>query len=397
MINVEAWRSLNSRCTGKHRPSRTSGWRRSGGCRLRSRCVRRRRAPWAGAAWSVRRQRRGGLWKTRRRLRGCARADAYTDAAAAERTRIARARDWDAFSGWCDSLGLSALPAEADTLRCYLTHLVQQGRKASTIRRACCSIGLRHEQSGLPRPDQTCRTRQVERGIARVFGSREVGATPVLQPDLVRLVEHLDGSARALRDCAILLLGFAGGFRASELVAMRVEDLDFGEDGVVVLVPRGKQDPLGRGKRTAVPRGVTPATCPIMALERWLERVGRPSEGLLFRRIDGEQTRALPMGERAASRAVQRAVARVGLVGKYSSHSLRAGFAPARMSPGVRCARSPSTVAWTVRRPCTATCIPCRGAPTWRAVWSESRRTPESSSMRLWIWYFLAVSSRYHL
>jgi integrase len=95
---------------------------------------------------------------------------------------------------------------------------------------------------------------------------------------------------------------------------------------VIVLVRRSKQDQRGLGKRTAVPRGVSLATCPVLALERWLDQLGRPREGVLFRRIDGGQVRALPMGERAASRAVQRATARVGLVGKYSSHSLRAGL-----------------------------------------------------------------------
>jgi hypothetical protein len=139
-------------------------------------------------------------------------ADRYAEAAAAERTRPARARDWEAFARWCDELGVGALPADVDTLRCYLAHLIAQGRKTSTLRRARCSIGLRHEEHGPPRPDQTCRTRQVERGIARLHGAREVGATPVLHADLARMVQSLEGSARALRDRAILLLGFAGGF-----------------------------------------------------------------------------------------------------------------------------------------------------------------------------------------
>jgi integrase len=286
--------------------------------------------------------------------------------------RGSRARDWDAFERWCRELGLSEMPASVDTLRCYLAHLVGQGLKASTIRRARCSIGLRHEERGHPRPDQTCQTRRVERGIARIHGAREVGATPVLAPELAKLVENLDDSARALRDRAFLLLGFAGGFRASELVAMRVENLAFEEDGLVVFVPRSKQDQVGRGKHTAVPRGVSSATCPVVALERWLERVGRPREGVLFRRIDGDQVRGLPMGERAASRAVQRAVARAGLVGKYSSHHFVRGSARVPTSQGERCARSPSTAVWTVRRRSIATCIPCPAAPMSRAASFDS-------------------------
>jgi integrase len=253
-------------------------------------------------------------------------ADNYAAEASTERTRMARKRDWDSFEAWCTALRLRALPADVDTVRCYLAHLVQLGRKASTIRRARCSIGLKHEQESLPRPDCTARTRQVERGIARVHGGRELGATPVLQHDLERLVQELNDSPRAVRDRAILLLGFAGAFRTSELVSLHVEDLTFKADAVIVRVRRAKEDQLAHGRATRIPRGTRPQTCPILALEQWLERVGRPASGPLFRRIDGDCVRAAAMGERAASRAVQRAVARVGLVGKYSSHSLRAGL-----------------------------------------------------------------------
>lgn len=254
-------------------------------------------------------------------------ADRYAETAAAERTRTARAADWNAFEAWCNAHALRALPAEIDTLRCYLAALAQRGLRASTIRRARCSIGLHHEQHGLPRPDQTCRTRQVERGIARTIGTREIGATPLLAHDLAHLVDGLDdATARSARDRVLLLLGFGGGFRTSELAALRVEDLVITELGVRVLVRRGKEDPLGRGKYTTVPRGTNTASCPIRALEHWLEHLGRPLEGLLFRRIDGARIRPCAMGERAVSRAVQRAAARAGLRGKYSSHSLRAGL-----------------------------------------------------------------------
>ncbi|HEX5656907.1 MAG TPA: tyrosine-type recombinase/integrase [Polyangiales bacterium] len=135
-----------------------------------------------------------------------------------------------------------------------------------------------------------------------------------------------DATARGTRDRALLLLGFGGGFRTSELAALRVEDLVVTELGVQVLVRRGKEDQVGRGKHTTVPRGATATSCPVHALERWLEQLGHLTEGLLFRRIDGARVRTCAMGERAVSRAVQRTAARAGLRGKYSSHSLRAGL-----------------------------------------------------------------------
>jgi site-specific recombinase XerD len=261
-------------------------------------------------------------------------ADHYAETAAAKRTRIARAQDWAAFERWCEGHALCALPAEVETLRCYLAGLAQRGLRASTIRRARCSIGLHHEQHGLPRPDRTCRTRQVERGIARAIGTREQGAEPVLPHQLTQIVESFSDSPRDVRDRALLLFGFAGGFRTSELVALRVEDLTFSEQGATVLIRSGKEDPLGRGDETEVPRSANVEVCPVHALERWLEQLGRPTAGPLFRRIDGARVRDVPMSERATSRAVQRAVARAGFVGKFSSHSLRAGLCTSAVAAG---------------------------------------------------------------
>lgn len=261
-------------------------------------------------------------------------ADRYAETAAAERTRRARKHDWAAFEAWCETHALCALPATVDTLRLYLAALAQRGLRASTIRRARCSIGLHHEQRGLPRPDQTCRTRQVERGIARTIGIREVGAKEVLPHELAQLVAGLGESPRADRDRALFLVGFAGGFRTSELVALRVDDLRFEAARVLVLVRSGKEDPLGNGEWTAVPRGARAETCPVRALERWLDRIGRPQSGLLFRRIDGSRVREEAMGANATSRALQRAVARAGLDGKFSAHSLRAGLCSSAYAAG---------------------------------------------------------------
>jgi integrase len=243
---------------------------------------------------------------------------------------------------WCAEAKVSALPADVDTLRCYLAHLRKLGRKVSTIRFIRTSIGLMHEHSGQPRPDRTARTREVERGMAKVDGGREEGATPLLEHDLARIIAPLDDSPRDVRDRAMLLLGFAGAFRSAELAALRVDDLTFHPDGVRVRVARSKEDQLGMGAYTQIPRGAHPQTCPVDALGRWMGIMGRPA-GPLFRVIEGAQIEHQRVSERAVSRAVQRACARAGLEGRYSSHSLRKGALHQRLHRGQAAPRHSGT------------------------------------------------------
>jgi len=260
-------------------------------------------------------------------------ADHYAREAHAEATRKAYNTDWAAFEHWCDAQGVQALPASARTLELYLTHLAGLGRKASTIRRARIAIGLAHGHAEAPRPDQNPRIRAVERGIGRVHGAREESAVPLLETELKKAVSVLGHSPHDERDRAMLLLGFAGAFRASELAGLNVVDVTFGRAGLTIEVRKSKEDQLARGKRTEIPFGQCEATCPVRALEAWIARVGRPA-GPLFRVIRGAHIEHERIHPRAVSRAVQRAVARAGLEGDYSAHSLRAGLATSAYAHG---------------------------------------------------------------
>ena len=144
------------------------------------------------------------------------------------------------------------------------------------------------------------------------------------------------------RDRALVLLGFAGAFRASELVGLNVDQLDFAcheapgssmPGGLRVLVARSKEDQLGKGAFVDIPRGDNEPTCPVRALRLWMQRVGRPA-GPLFRVVRGTVIEHERMHVGAVTRAVQRACARVGLVGEYSAHSLRAGLATSALLAG---------------------------------------------------------------
>lgn len=260
-------------------------------------------------------------------------ANHYVEQAHAQNTRRAYQSDWRAFEAWCATHRLQSLPASPHTLELYLTHLARRGLKASTIRRARIAIGLAHGHAEQARPDKHARIRTLERGIGRVHGAREEGAVPLLDHQVARVVAVLGRSPHDERDRALILLGFSGGFRASELAGLQVGDVSFGEQGLTLVVRRSKEDQLARGARTEIPPGSTATTCPVRALEVWLARVGRPS-GPLFRVIRGSIIEHASIHPRAVTRAVQRAVAKANLAGDYSAHSLRGGMATSAYARG---------------------------------------------------------------
>lgn len=258
----------------------------------------------------------------------------YEQEAHAPRTRTIYQSDWAAFERWCASRGETASPASVDTLCRYLAYLAGElGRKASTIRRARCSIGLAHDHAGLPRPDRHARVRALERGIARLHGAREEGAEPLLQHHLAEVAATFGSSLRDERDRALILLGFAGAYRASDLVALNIEDLAFSEDGLRIFLQRSKDDQTGKGRYTDIPRGTNTATCPVEAVRAWIARVGRPT-GPLFRIVSGARIDHMRISTRCVARAVQRSTQRAKISGHFSAHSLRKGLATSAYAHG---------------------------------------------------------------
>ena len=185
-------------------------------------------------------------------------------------------------------------------------------------------------------------------GIARAKGTRQRQVAP-LRIDMLKamLAATPEDDLLAIRDRAILLLGFAGGMRRSELAALDVEDLTDVEEGLDVLIRRSKTDQEGAGRTIGIPRGRNRETCPVIALQRWIRLAGI-TEGPLFRahrsRTDGPGPRQQRPEGRAGTarltpqgiaRVVQRAAARIGLdPAEFAGHSLRAGFATEAAAQG---------------------------------------------------------------
>lgn len=261
------------------------------------------------------------------------RAEHYVDNARAPQTRLAYERDLRAFARWCEEHALCAQPASSKTLARYLTHLVEAGKKMSTVRRARIAIGLAHAEQHFARPDHDPTIRLLERGMARTHGTKETHAAPLLLEHVTTMIAALGAGARADRDRAVILLGFWGAFRSSELAAMQIEHITFEGDAMRVHLPFSKRDPVGGGEDVELVAAAAPEVCAVRAIQRWLARVGCDA-GPLFRQVRGERVSQLGIQRRVVSRLVDRLTRLAAIGGRYTAHSLRAGLATSAYARG---------------------------------------------------------------
>ncbi|MFG1404213.1 site-specific integrase [Xanthobacter sediminis] len=277
------------------------------------------------------------------------RARDYIDAASSANTRRAYASDWKHFSRWCRRQGLELLPPSPQVVGLYITACasgaVLPGGKpnaVSTIERRLSAIGWSYAQRGTPLDRNDRHIATVLAGIRNTHAAPPRQKEAVLPEDVIAMLETLDrGSLRGLRDRAMLLLGFAGGLRRSEIVGLDVgrdhtEDgrgwIEILDNGVVVTL-RGKTG----WREIEVGRGSSDATCPVVALETWL-KLAKIGHGPLFRRVTGLGKDVGPnrLNDREVARLVKRAALAAGVRDdltegereeKFAGHSLRAGLA----------------------------------------------------------------------
>ena len=252
----------------------------------------------------------------------------YVTNSKAANTRKAYRSDWACFTSFCESAGLHPLPALPETIALYITYLAdQKGYKVSTISRRIASISQAHQVAGWESPTKEAIVRNTMAGIKREKGVSTKEAAPILTEDLRRMVATLPESLLGIRDRALLLLGFAGAFRRSELVSLNVSDVEETPEGLLVHLRKSKTDQEGKGQLKAICYGSNPVTCPVRALKAWLE-ASSITEGPLFRAIDrhGNIQQGKLSGE-AVSLIIKRAAEAAGMdPANYSGHSLRAGF-----------------------------------------------------------------------
>ena len=263
-----------------------------------------------------------------------ARAWAYLEQAHANNTQRAYRSDWRHFEAWCQAQGREALPATPETLARYLTEMADQ-LSVGTLSRRLSALSAAHDAGGFESPAGSPLVRTLLRGIRRSKGVRPKAKRPLLVEDLEAGLELMPDSTAGLRDSALLLAGFAGAFRRSELVGLDWEDLEFGEEGVKITIRRSKTDQEGMGRILGIPRSNRMKLCPVRALERW-RTVSGFEQGAVFRAVAPDGSTGLKrLSDRMVARIVQRWMSRAGREATaYGAHSLRSGLATAAARGG---------------------------------------------------------------
>lgn len=279
-------------------------------------------------------------------------AQKYVEAASSAHTRRAYAADWKHFCAWARRHNLEVLPPDPHTVGLYLAAQASghdggraraEKKSVATIERRLSALSWNFSQRGQPldRKDRAIAT--VMAGIRNSHAQPPRQKEAILPQDLRAMLETLDrGTLRGLRDRAMLLLGFAGALRRSEIVGLdcgrdQTEDGSgwieiFADKGILVTL-RGKTG----WREVEIGRGSADATCPVVALQTWLS-FARIGHGPLFRRVTGQGKKVGPerLNAQEVARLVKRTALAAGVRGDlsegerkqgFSGHSLRAGLA----------------------------------------------------------------------
>ena len=281
-------------------------------------------------------------------------ATAYAMQSKSANTRRAYKTDWADFTSWCDGHDLASLPAAPQSVSLYLADRADI-LKVSTLQRRLTAVSQAHQGAGEHLDTRHPAIKETWAGIKRVHGTAQKGKAPVVTADVRAMVATLKDNLIGTRDRALLLVGFAGALRRSELVGLDVGAgqstgaqgyIEFTTDGLIVTLTRSKGDQDGEGQVVGIPYGSVPSTCPVRALRAWLAASGI-EEGPIFRGI----TRHGRMGEtRLTNRVVALVVKRTvkaaqiargadpaaaeALARDVAGHSLRAGLVTSAAARG---------------------------------------------------------------
>lgn len=249
--------------------------------------------------------------------------------ARADNTVDAYRADWNDFCDWCDYHHVSSFPATPETIVNYINDLADNA-KANTVARRLSALTENFDAAGIK--ENPCRFPMVKnalRGIKRMKGTLQQGKAPILFDDIKEMMTYLPGeNIRQIRDKALLLVGFYGALRRSEIVGLDVEDLRFTRLGLLITLRKSKTDQFDKGQLIAIPKVKNTDVCAVTALKRWLE-VSRITTGPVFRGFTKtHKVRKTRMADKTVADIVKHYAALIGMDPKeYGAHSLRHGFA----------------------------------------------------------------------
>ena len=223
--------------------------------------------------------------------------------------------DFKDFSAFCIKNGFSAIPTQPKIIALYITHL-SKSSKFSTLKRRIASISVIHKLKGHYLDTKHPIIMENLHGIKRTLGSRQKAKKPILINDLKLIIKAID--KEKIRDKALILIGFAGGFRRSELVNIYYDDVEFVNEGVKILIKRSKTDQSGEGIVKAIPYFDNKEFCPVTTLKNYInEKFLNISEGKVFE-----------ISDKSVALIIKKYAQKAGLdSSRYAGHSLRSGFA----------------------------------------------------------------------
>ena len=233
----------------------------------------------------------------------------------ADNTLRAYKSDFRDFSEFCEKNGFSSMPTQPKLLAIYITHL-SKSSKFSTLKRRIASISVIHKLKGHYLDTKHPIIMENLHGIKRTLGSRQKAKKPLLINDLKMIIKAID--EKNIRDKALILVGFAGGFRRSELVNINYEDIEFVAEGVKILIKRSKTDQAGEGILKAIPYFNNQEFCPVIALKNYIN----------YKPKNDDRSKVFQISDKSVALILKRYAEKAGLDStKYAGHSLRSGFA----------------------------------------------------------------------
>ena len=229
--------------------------------------------------------------------------------------------DMVGFEQFCNSINLNYLPASAKTVSLYITEM-SKSCKFSTIKRKLAAIKVAHNLAGKYIDLKNPIINENLNSIKKQIGTFQRSKKPILINDLKNIIKIIDNEGemkRKLRDKALILIGFSGAFRRSELIALELEDLDFVNEGVKIFIKKSKTDQTGEGMIKAIPYFENKEVCPVTNLKSWLK----------FQEDKKSKTKKVfDMSDKNVALIVKKYALKAGLDStKYAGHSLRSGFA----------------------------------------------------------------------
>ncbi len=256
----------------------------------------------------------------------------------ANNTLRAYKSDFRDFGAFCAKHGLNSLPSEPKIVSLYLTQL-SKNSKISTLRRRLVSISMVHKLKGHYLDTKHPIIVENLMGIRRIKGSIQKGKKPILIKHLKLIIKAIDelkvDEIKKLRDKSIILIGFGGGFRRSELISIDHEDLEFVPEGLKIIIKKSKTDQFGEGMVKGLPFFTNEIYCPVTNLKKWLE-ISKIKSGPIFRRFSkGSTLTDYRLSDQSVVLLMKKYLDLAGIENKnFAGHSLRAGFATVAAESG---------------------------------------------------------------